>query len=115
MAVCEYFQARCTGCTSKFYDGGTVIPSKEFKHLRKVTSTQSRQFCRKEPQNCVFHPRGLAFASKAKQQEAVRRSVEKDNKEMQGGSKESSRVGIITYVILALIAYLIFKAIQSGY
>ncbi|MGO4732129.1 hypothetical protein [Paenibacillus sp. 2KB_22] len=114
MAECEYFQPSCTGCTSKLYDGGTVVPSKRFKNLRTVTPTQSRQFCRKEPQNCVFHPRGLAFASKSNQQVAVRRAIEKDNKEMRGGNKESS-VGIITYVILALIAFLIFKAIQAGY
>lgn len=87
MAQCEYYESSCTGCKSNLYDGGNNIPSKRYKHLRTVTPTQMRQFCKGEPHKCVFHPRGLAYASRVNQQASVRRAIEKDNMEMRGEEK----------------------------
>ncbi|WDZ55423.1 hypothetical protein [Paenibacillus polymyxa] len=117
MAQCEYYDFSCVACKSSLYDGGNKVPSKRHKHLRTVTSTQTRQFCKGEPHNCVFHPRGLAYAPRVKQQASVRRAIEKDNLEM-GGSREGSSGSskmILTYIILAAIAFLMFKAWQDGF
>lgn len=117
MAQCEYYEASCTACKNHLYDGGNNVPSKRFKNLRTVTPTQMRQFCKGEPHKCVFHPRGLAFASRTTQQASVRRAIEKDNMEMGRYRKNNSGSGkiMITYIMLAIIVFLIFKAWQDGY